>query len=330
MNKKGISKELIKTHIEEKESQGYTERKYDTFFDGRVFQICFYSTGCVHSKNGSCIMCDYGKSRKENLTKKETEEIINEILSDLKISPNVLLLNSLGSVLDTQEMPVENMEVLLEKISKTSISVIIFETHYSSINEKILNLIKEKLSDKEIIIELGLESSNKEIRERCLNKYISNEKFIEKIKLIKSFGFGVETNVIFGTPFLNTNEQIKDTINSINWSFENGADEVNLFPINIKPYTLLYKLYERGEYAPVLHKEFVKMLKEIKKEYIGRIYLCWYGNREMAYEKNKAVLPACNENEYSRYMEFYKEFNRNIGNVEQRLKLLNDFKLICM
>lgn len=70
IERKFLNQELIEMHIEEKQKQGFTDRKYDTFFDGRVLQICFFSKGCRCSKNGSCIICDYGKTRKENLTKK--------------------------------------------------------------------------------------------------------------------------------------------------------------------------------------------------------------------------------------------------------------------
>ena len=66
-------------------------------------------------------------------------------------------------------------------MSKTNTKIIIFETHYLTINASILELIKQKLVDKEIVIELGLESSNKEIREKCLNKYIDNEEFVKKL-----------------------------------------------------------------------------------------------------------------------------------------------------
>ena len=71
--------------------------------------------------------------------------------------PNVVLLNSLGSVLDTQEMPIENIIVLLDELSKINANVIIFETHYLTINPSILEVIKQKLKDKEVVIELGLE-----------------------------------------------------------------------------------------------------------------------------------------------------------------------------
>lgn len=268
-------------------------------------------------------MCDYGKVRKENLKPHDIKEILNTVFNKLKKLPEVLLLNSLGSVLDTEEMPMENIITLLYELSNINIDVIIFETHYLTINDSILSLIKQKLYNKDIVIELGLESSNKEIREKCLNKYINNANFIEKINLIKSYGFGVEANVIFGTPFLTDEEQKVDTANSINWCFENNIDKVNLFPINIKPYTLLYRLYEQGKYSPVSHRDFIEVLNKVSKEYIDRIYLCWYGNREITYDKNKTVFPKCNESEYSMLMEFYKEFNIN-RNTEHRIKLLND------
>lgn len=329
IERKFLNQELIKIHIQEKQNQGFTDKKYDTFFDGKVLQICFFSKGCRCSKNGSCIICDYGKTRKENLTKTDITEIMNEIFESLDRMPNVVLLNSLGSVLDTQEMPMENIIVILDKLSEISANVIIFETHYLTINPSILEVIKQKLKDKEVVIELGLESSNREVRENCLNKYIDNAEFVKRVNLIKSFGFGAEANVIFGAPFLTTEEQIRDTIQSIEWCFENSIDEVNLFPINIKPYTLLYKLYEEGKYSPVSHSNFIEVLKKVPKEYIHKLYLCWYGNREIKYDTKRTVLPKCEKDEYSKLMDFYQRFNIN-KDPEERIKLLestNQFKL---
>ena len=137
-----MNKELIQNHIKEKNKQGFTNKKYDTFFDGKVLQICFYSIGCKFSKNGNCIMCDYGKTRKSNLMKNDIKKNVQEIFDNVKEKPKVLLLNSLGSILDEFEMPKENIIALLDEISKINIDTIIFETHYSSINEEILNLIK--------------------------------------------------------------------------------------------------------------------------------------------------------------------------------------------
>ena len=184
-----LNQELIENHIQEKRNQGFTYKKYDTFFDGKVLQICFFSKGCRCSKNGSCIICDYGKTRKENLTKKDITKIMSEILDSLEKMPNVVLLNSLGSVLDTQEMPMENIIVLLDKLSEISANVIIFETHYLTVNPSILEVIKQKLKNKEVVIELGLESSNREVRENCLNKYIDNADLEQKLMLFLELHF---------------------------------------------------------------------------------------------------------------------------------------------
>lgn len=321
-----MNKELIQNHIKEKNTQGFTNKKFDTFFDGKVLQICFYSKGCRFSKNGNCIMCDYGKPRKENLKPTDIKEIMQETVSNLKEFPKVLLLNSLGSILDESEMPKENIIVLLDEIAKVNIDVIIFETHYFNINEDILQLIKRKLSNKQIEIELGFESSNPKYRQDYLNKIIDNDIFIKKVNLIKSYGFKVEANVIFGMPYLTTKEQIEDSVQSIIWCFKNNIDRVNLFPMNIKPYTLLYKLYEIGEYTPVNHKDFVEVLKQIPIEYIEKVYLCWYGNRELYYDGKKTILPIYNESEYDKIMKFYGDFNLN-EDKKYRKDLLNNMKL---
>lgn len=321
-----MNKELIQNHIKEKNMQGFTNKKYNTFFDGKVLQICFYSIGCRFSKNGNCIMCDYGKSRKNNLTPNDIKGIMQEVFNNLNEQPKVLLLNSLGSVLDELEMPKENIIVLLDEISDVDIDVIIFETHYSSINEDILKLIKQKLSKKYVEIELGLESSNSEYRKNNLNKIIDNDKFIEKVNLIKSYGFTVETNVIFGMPFLSNEEQIQDTVQSIIWCFQNNIDGVNIFPLNIKPYTLLYKLYEKGEYSPVRHKDFIEVLKRIPKESIDKVYLCWYGNRQLYYDAKPTILPICNQNEYDEIINFYRDFNLH-KDKKYRENLLNNMNL---
>ena len=132
-------------HIKEKSQQEFTDKKYDTFFDGKVLQICFYSKGCKYSKNGNCIMCDYGKIRKGNLKQDDIKEILNDVFNNLQKLQEVLLLNSLGSVLDTEEMPKENIITLLDELLNINIDVIIFETHYLTINASILSLIKQKL-----------------------------------------------------------------------------------------------------------------------------------------------------------------------------------------
>lgn len=82
-------------------------------------------------------------------------------------------------------------------------------------------------------------------------------------------------------------------------------------------------MYEQGNYSPVSHKDFIDVVNKIPKKYLDKIHFCWYGNREIIYDKNKTIFPQCNETEYPILMEFYKDFNIN-RNTEQRINLLNN------
>ena len=77
---------------------------------------------------------------------------------------------------------------------------------------------------------------------------------------------------------------------------------------------------------PVKHKNFIEVLKRIPKEYINKIYLCWYGNRQLYYDSKPTILPICNQKDYDTLMRFYKDFNLR-KDEEYRENLLNHIKL---
>lgn len=72
--------------------------------------------------------------------------------------------------------------------------------------------------------------------------------------------------------------------------------------------------------------DLCQVLKQIPSECIDRIYLCWYGNRELHYDGKQTILPICNENEYDKIMNFYKDFNLH-KDKKYRKNLLNNMKL---
>jgi len=257
---------------------------YSTYENNGVFQICFKSKGCSNYLNGFCIMCDYGVG--VNITPKELDIAFDKALKESKDKIRVLLLNSFGSILDYNEISEECLRILLKKIKQTNIKNIIFETHYTTITIKKLELIKKELSDRNIIFEFGLETSNEKIRENFLLKYINNNKFIDIVNLVHSFDMKVIANIIVGIPFLSEEEQVKNAIESINWCFDNNIDEVDLFPMNIRPYTLLKELYEKGKYSVISHWMLIEVLSRIPFQYLKDIYIAWYGNRDLKYENN--------------------------------------------
>lgn len=254
-----------------------------------LYQINFESIGCRNSYNGKCIMCDYGRGR--NISKEELEIAIKHAIKNMKESHKVLLVNTYGSILDEFEFSEENLILLLKEIQKLKISTVIFETHYKTITQEKIDLIKKYLKDKQIYFEIGIESFNEKYRKYCLNKEIDNEEVFEKVKLIKENNCFVTGNLLVGIPFLDTKEQLDDAINSVNIAFENGIDEITLFPINIKKYTLLYEIYINDFYKPISSWMLIEILNNIKQEYLDKITFAWFGNRDMIYSNNSTIFP---------------------------------------
>lgn len=319
-----MNKEFIKRNKQIRENRPLIPSNilYSTYESNGVFQICFKSKGCSNYLNGFCIMCDYGVGT--NITPKELEIAFDNALKESKDEIRVLLLNSFGSILDQNEISEECLNILLEKIKDTNIKNIIFETHYTTITEKKLNLIKKVLFDKNVIFELGLETSNQQVRENNLLKYIDNNKFIDTIQLIHSYGMKVITNIIVGIPFLNEEEQVKNAVESIRWCFNNDVDEVDLFPMNIRPYTLLRELYEKKEYEIISHWMLIEVLSKIPEHYLKDIYIAWYGNRDLEYDNSlKSIFPtsctACEDNLF----QFYELYLKN-KDSDYRKYLIND------
>ncbi len=295
---------------------------YSIYENNGVFQICFKSKGCSNYLNGLCIMCDYGVGT--NITKEELAKAFDLALSESKEKIRTLLLNSYGSVLDQKEISNECLEVLLNKVAATNIKNIIFETYYTTITREKLELIKNKLPDKNIIFEFGLETANEKIREKCLLKYINNKHFLKTVELVHSYGMEATANIIVGIPFLSSKDQLNDALESIDWCFNNNIDEVNLFPMNIRPYTLLEKLYKEGKYQLISHWLLIEVLANVKTDYLKDIYIAWYGNRDLNYDGNIHSLfptscPLCQDD----LANFYKNY-LGTSDSNYRKELINN------
>ena len=307
------------------------DKLYSTFENNGVFQICFRSRGCSNYLAGFCIMCDYGLGT--NITKEELELAFDKAISESKQDIKILLLNTYGSILDVNEISEECFNVLLDKLKKVNIKRIIFETHYDTITKEKLKLIKEELKDKIICFELGFETSNEKIRENNLLKKIDNEKFKETIKLIHSFGMGVIVNLLVGIPFLTPKEQLEDALNSIEWCTSNDVDEIDLFPINVKPYTLLKDLYDSKEYDVISHWLLVEVLNRVSLKDLSKIYLAWYGNRELEYNDGEhSLFPKSCDLCHNNLMEFYSNFLSNDDAKYRKIlieKLISKNKCDC-
>lgn len=241
----------------------------------KLIHICLGSVGCRFSRSGSCTMCNYGFGK--TVSKSDIENII-ESIKGYSSEIDSVLVGTNGSVFDTLEIPEDIFDVILNSLNSIDIKVIIFETHYTTVTNEILDKIADRLIDKDIVIEMGLESADMFVREQCLNKSIDLNIFAEKTKLIHDYKMSASANIFLGAPFLSAEEQIIDTLNTIQWSVDNGIDSIVVFPANIRDNTVLAYLYKRGRYFPISKWAIAELLNRIPDKVHKKIYISWFGD----------------------------------------------------
>lgn len=255
------------------------------FVEYDLMEIGFLSKCCRNDTQGSCIMCDYGCAVETKSEQQYISEMI-KILDSRGSEIKTLLLCTNGSFFDEFQIPLSLFRSILITASKYKIPTIEFETHYRDVTVEKLDMIKSILHDRQIMIELGLETVNPIFHETFIMKNIDLDSYEKTMRIIQEYRFTVETNIMVGLPFLSIKEQFEDAQKTIQWALERQC-KIVLFPINIKPHTLLMKMYELNLYTPVSHWLLLFILDNIPEHDLDKITIAWYGNREEPYDDDE-------------------------------------------
>lgn len=291
------------------------------FQEEELLEIGFLSKRCEHDAKGTCIMCDYGCA-KGTYSDEEYLKEMDKILEKYSHGIMILLLCSNGSILNSKQISNSLLQKILIRAAQTDIMQIEIECHYKDVTISKLDLIKDILCDKQVTIEMGLETVNPLYQDIFFGKDIDLNEYEEKILLIQSYGFKIDLNVILGLPFMSPKEQLKDTRKTLEWVFEHQCSPV-IFPVNIKPFTLLMHMYQAGYYKPISHWLLLYLLNSIEEEKLSQVVVAWYGNREEIYEGTEiraifpTVCPECEE----KITNFYNKFI-SCNNSHTRKRLL--------
>ena len=283
-----------------------------------TYQLLFMSCGCENA----CTLCHYGFDY--NLTLEMVKPELEKIrLDDFDIFE--LELEANGSFLSEREIPYDLFVEILHFVSRKNIPIITIETHYNTITEKKIQDIRRILGEEqEIKFEIGFESADEDVR-AIYNKEIDIEKYLEVTRLCERYRIGLQINILLGAPFLSREEQIQDCLDSLKFIYEKmpkGTHAV-LFPINIKKNTMLKHWQDIGVYDQISSWEFVELLYKIPDEYLDKLTIAWWGNRENTFTKGIIQHPKTCDKCKERLMEFYVDFYCN-WNPYYRKKILDE------
>ena len=284
------------------------EQVCDVFYDQTLVEICFLSGQCRNDRRGACIMCDYGAVSRTHGTE-EYISYLDRIINTLTPEIKTLLLSTNGSFLDERQIPVDLLDAVIKRARTCAARTIEIEAHYMDVTARKLQWLRERLPGKNIMLEFGLETTNEGLQETIFQKGINLSRMEKTIRIAHDFGIAVECNIMVGLPFLSEREQFEDALASIKWVFAHQCTPV-LFPVNIKPYTLLWDIYQAGYYEPVSQWMIPLILRELTEDQLGQVTVAWYGNREDIYTESdlRTVFPAVCDCCRNPIQEFYRYF----------------------
>ncbi len=235
----------------------------------------FRTAGCRFSRSGGCTICDYFIS--QNVTEENMFAYFCEAMDELPEIPDLLLIQTSGSFLDPDEVPVSVRRKIYAYIAEKLPEVfLVFETHVSTVTEDVIKELLTFFPPQRLRIEIGIETSNEWIRKYCINKWVTNYNLQQVIRRLNQSHISVTANFVIGIPFLTAKENIEYAAESINWAIRNGIATISLFPVNLKPYTLAYWMERHGMYRQPSLWMLVDVLSRVRTVFLPRIDINWY------------------------------------------------------
>ena len=235
------------------------------YFNGKTvdrIMIVLRANGCEHYKeDGGCSMCSHfnGTDRSANITTEEYIKqwetvIIGSALENNNKNFNlndypVVCVYNLGSLLNEKEISSEAVRYIFKSLNTfDGIKKVIIESRAEYVTEDVIKNIKDVYSG---IVEVGIgvESTNKIIREICHHKGLEDLKIVrDAIQILHKYNFKALGYINFKPIFLTEKEAIEDAVSTAVDCFKMGFDAVSIEPTSLQDYSLANYLYQLGQY----------------------------------------------------------------------------------
>ena len=248
--------------------------RIDTVAGRRFAQVWFRTRGCTYDRRGECTMCNYGVG--PDIEVPAMVGYVHDALDELVGPIDELYVSPSGNLLDPMEVPKEALDGILVELRRHPAPRVAFETRPETVSARRLAAVSEALGGKPFAVGLGVESVNPWVQRFCINKPLREQQVASAIEVIHSVGAAAYVNVAIGSAFLNSYEATADAEQSTKWALGAGADTVLLFPLHVKPFTLLEWMWRHGSYTPPSLWTLVEVLNRLPDRALGSVNVSWY------------------------------------------------------
>lgn len=309
------------------------------FYDGKIIDrimVVLRANGCEHyKKTGGCSMCSHFNGTPiHKVTDKNYIAQWNSVIDGSAIEKKgfkfnlndypVLCLYNLGSLFNKNEISSSVIQYIFKSLNDyKNVKKVIVESRAEYVTEEAIKNIKDVYTGV-VEVGIGVESTNKTIRELCHHKGIDDSKIIRNsIKILHDYGFKALAYVNFKPVFLTEKEAVDDAIHTAVDCFNMGFDAVSIEPTSLQDFSLANYLYEMGEYRVPWLWSIEEIVEGIYKEINSKnldIRIGGYfdeeilsGSQGVGFEGRNEVFPHMTSSNCplctNRYIEAIKQFN---------------------
>lgn len=257
----------------------YTIRRQKVTMDPRpsparlLTYIFFRTAGCRYDRAGECTMCNYGAAEKQS-----AGQIVANVRDALAQHSDydALGITPLGNMFDTMEVPQAARSAIIDLAADQPGSIFSCESRPETLTAPAIGDAVTRLRGKRFYLNLGLEAAHSWVQANCVGKSLGAGAFDAATALLRDVGAFPVANVLLGAPFLTQQETIDSAVGTIRWALCHGSHLCVLFPANVKGWTLLDWLSDRGMFAVPSLWSLVEVLARLGPEMTRSVVLSWY------------------------------------------------------
>ena len=228
--------------------------------------------GCEYQKKtGGCMMCGFHVATNKYSRGKLLPVWIFQLLSILawkfyaKEKPSELFVYNGGSFWNDREIPRAFQRWLFGYIAfQKSIQRVMVESRCEYITGEKIKEAVTFLGGKELLVGIGLESSNDYLRNIIIKKGLTRKDFERTVKLINDNGARVAAYIFLKPLGLTDEEALEDVISTIKYALSVGVFEINVSCAFIQEKTEMAKAYLAGKFVPPKLNVVVDLISSAK------------------------------------------------------------------
>ena len=232
-------------------------------FGEKVLKICINGHFTCPNRDGTlshsgCIFCsECGSGEHLNPYKDISEQVEDYFKSPRSNRANkfIVYFQNFSNTYDSIDNLKKRYDSSLINLKIIGLSI---ATRPDCINEDIVKLLHSYTNQYHVSVELGLQTSNEEIR-KIINRQYTNEQFTKAVELLNRYDIDVIAHMMVGLPN-ETFEDIQDTVKFINHHHIQGLKIHNTYVIEN---TVLADMYNKNQYEPISLEYYLDCLAYI-------------------------------------------------------------------